>query len=227
MTTLTNNLIKSAPDQIALDQLLREIGGIHQERNKKKFVPVAEWMLHYGEFLRAGSVGAVYRLRLADGDVAVKAGIVFIPEAWTQDAVAKEISMAPVVYSYMRDLEDIGPAYHDELCPFHGPPRRRKGKWTKDLSPCHCRYGKDFLVMQFCERPVVPGEVTPRIKEELMQSARRCFDIAGRFRHTPELKTVMWLDGRMVFVDFGDPVDLDDLNFTNPRYATDYMRWQE
>lgn len=225
MALPAKSIIKSAPGQVTLDQLLGVIGGIHKERSVRKFIPVAEWMLSHGEFLRAGCAGAIYRLRLADADVAVKAGIIFIPEAWTQDAVANEIGMAPIVYSYMRDL-DIAPAYHDELCPYHGPLRRRKGKWVKDLAPCHCRYGKDFLVMEYCERRVTPKEITPQIQQNLELLAKECFRIGERFRHSPEIKTVMWLDGRMVFVDFGDPVDMDDLKVKNPRYATDYMRYQ-
>jgi hypothetical protein len=202
------------PSEVPLQMLLDEVGGIHRdlEYDREHSAYVARWLLDYATLEEFGFAAAVYSLQLADAKIAIKAGMIFLSEALTQDAVERTLSVAPPVYSYMPNLE-LGDEYHEYLCPRHGPLRRRKGVWKKDVAPCFCRYEMDFLIMPFCEARVQKSEVTPEMEEVFMRQAKAIFEIGKTFGGTPEVKTLMRLNGQIVFVDFGDVCDMDGLNF--------------
>lgn len=208
------------PSDVTLKMLIDEIGGISKDlgKHKERYAQSAQWLLDHAKFETFGCAASVYSLQLADVKIAIKAGMIFLCEALTQDTVEKTLHLAPSVYSYMPNLE-LSENYHEELCPFHGPLKRRKGQWRKDAAPCFCRYGMDFLIMPFCETYVSKSEITPELKAVLMDQANSIFEIGKRFGEYPEVKTIMRLNGQIVFVDFGDVCDMDDLNVLNPRYS--------
>jgi hypothetical protein len=215
------SVLEYVPQNVTLEMLVEEIGGVHQaldDRQEEHCACVAEWLLNYATFETFGHAAAVYFLQLADCKIAIKAGIVLPSEAQIQDAVEKKLHLAPPVYSYLPNLE-LNERYHQYLCPFHGPLKRRKGEWAKDEAPCFCRYGMDFLIMPFCESYVPKDEVTPALEKRLMAQSSQIFEIARLFHSTPEVKSLMKLGGKIVFIDFGDVCDLDDLNILNPRYS--------
>lgn len=211
------------PADVTLQTLIDEIGGIHRklDRRKEHYAYVAQWLLDHAKLETFGCAAAIYSLQLADAKIAIKAGIIFLSEAQIQDVVEKTLHLAPSVYSYMPDLEFQQEEYHQMLCPFHGPLKRRKGQWKKDEAPCFCRYGMDFLIMPFCEGYLSKNEVTPELEVTIKKQANSIFEIGKRFGGSPEVKTIMRLNGRIVFVDFGDVIDMDDLNIFNPRYSDD------
>ena len=200
------------PSEVTLQMLLDEIGGIHRdlEYDREHSEYVARWLLDYATLEDFGFAAAVYSLQLADARIAIKAGMIFLSEALTQDEVERTLRAAPPVYCYMPNLE-LGDEYHEYLCPRHGPLRRRKGVWEKDVAPCFCRYEMDFLIMPFCEGRVPKSEVTPEMEELFMSQAKAIFEIGKKFGGTPEVKTLMRLNGQIVFVDFGDVDDMDGL----------------
>lgn len=201
--------------QITLKQLTAEIGGLHVDRPKRanfQHIKVAQWLLDHGTYIGGGIAGAVYAVRLADCQVAVKAGFVFYTEAQAQDAVAREIQGAPQVFSYLRDL-DLAEQYDWMVCPYHGPKERRQNKWKKQDAPCHCHYPKDLLVMELCDREISRAEMTPEVAAHRDKLWSRAFDISKRaVKESSEMKTTMWLHGRMVLVDFGDHTDMEGMN---------------
>lgn len=219
----TNSLLDHEdPADVTLQLLIDEVGGITRNvgRNKEHYAYVAQWLLDHAKLENFGFAAGVYSLQLADAKIAIKAGMISLSEALTQNVVEETLHLAPPVYSYMSDLE-LYEEYHQELCPFHGPLKRRKGQWKKDVAPCFCRYPMDFLIMPFCEAHINKSEVTPELKAVLMDYAKSIFEISKPFGGTPEVKTPMRLNGQIVFVDFGDVCDMDDLNILNPRYSED------
>ena len=214
-----DSLLDYRPTEVSLQRLLDEVGGFLTSTDDELVehcACIAEWLLRHAKFENYGCAGAVLSVQLADRKLAIKAGIVLRCEAELQDAVEKELHLAPPVYSYLPDLE-LSADLHRYLCPYHGPAERRGTTWKKDAAPCFCRYGLDLLIMPFCDRRVLKSEVDRRLDARLQAGATKILKLGQRFKTSPEAgKTPMWLNGQVVFVDFGDACALETLNLIPP-----------